>query len=134
MCSCLWCIVWCCFVFKQKTAYEMRISDWSSDVCSSDLLQTVLSPEDDVVNLVIAHHPPDWCKDTDEIEDDLNDRAAVHLFGHKHRQRVIRDERFVRIGAAAVNPDPTELQFEPGIQSHPTTEIGRASCRERGCQ
>src|SRR3546814_9473294 len=27
-----------CFFFKQKTAYEMRISDWSSDVCSSDLL------------------------------------------------------------------------------------------------
>src|SRR3546814_4643920 len=43
------CVVWlvmsgstseCCvffFFFKQKTAYEMRISDWSSDVCSSDL-------------------------------------------------------------------------------------------------
>src|SRR3546814_3185153 len=35
-------IVWLCivcvvFFFKQKTAYEMRISDWSSDVCSSDL-------------------------------------------------------------------------------------------------
>src|SRR3546814_3925314 len=36
-------IVVCCvlflvfFFFKQKTAYEMRISDWSSDVCSSDL-------------------------------------------------------------------------------------------------
>src|SRR3546814_200984 len=28
---------WCVFFFKQKTAYEMRISDWSSDVCSSDL-------------------------------------------------------------------------------------------------
>src|SRR3546814_4578224 len=27
-----------CFLFKQKTAYEMRISDWSSDVCSSDLI------------------------------------------------------------------------------------------------
>src|SRR3546814_10222509 len=27
------------FFFKQKTAYEMRISDWSSDVCSSDLIQ-----------------------------------------------------------------------------------------------
>src|SRR3546814_12917521 len=26
-----------CFFFKQKTAYEMRISDWSSDACSSDL-------------------------------------------------------------------------------------------------
>src|SRR3546814_15759694 len=30
------------FFFKQKTAYEMRISDWSSDVCSSDLID---SPE-----------------------------------------------------------------------------------------
>src|SRR3546814_5089712 len=29
------------FFFKQKTAYEMRISDWSSDVCSSDLLASV---------------------------------------------------------------------------------------------
>src|SRR3546814_10882148 len=29
----------CFFCFKQKTAYEMRISDWSSDVCSSDLRQ-----------------------------------------------------------------------------------------------
>src|SRR3546814_9338107 len=28
------------FFFKQKTAYEMRISDWSSDVCSSDLLHS----------------------------------------------------------------------------------------------
>src|SRR3546814_16532549 len=37
------------FCFKQKTAYEMRISDWSSDVCSSDLyfreeIMPVLSP------------------------------------------------------------------------------------------
>src|SRR3546814_7694196 len=30
------------FFFKQKTAYEMRISDWSSDVCSSDLLDSVV--------------------------------------------------------------------------------------------
>src|SRR3546814_7267362 len=34
-----YCLRYRCFVFffKQKTAYEMRISDWSSDVCSSDL-------------------------------------------------------------------------------------------------
>src|SRR3546814_3501472 len=31
---------WTFFFFKQKTAYEMRISDWSSDVCSSDLTST----------------------------------------------------------------------------------------------
>src|SRR3546814_6497921 len=31
-------VSFCFFFFKQKTAYEMRISDWSSDVCSSDLI------------------------------------------------------------------------------------------------
>src|SRR3546814_2200009 len=30
------------FVFKQKTAYDMRISDWSSDVCSSDLRSSAM--------------------------------------------------------------------------------------------
>src|SRR3546814_2461750 len=44
MCCCIvvvgWIgIVFSFFFFKQKTAYEMRISDWSSDVCSSDLHQ-----------------------------------------------------------------------------------------------
>src|SRR3546814_4922325 len=40
----MYCFVFCrmfyfvLFFFKQKTAYEMRISDWSSDVCSSDLV------------------------------------------------------------------------------------------------
>src|SRR3546814_3949675 len=33
----------CCFFFKQQTSYEMRISDWSSDVCSSDLRPRHLS-------------------------------------------------------------------------------------------
>src|SRR3546814_2382731 len=40
--------MWCgvvVFFFKQKTAYEMRISDWSSDVCSSDLAQLLLDGE-----------------------------------------------------------------------------------------
>src|SRR3546814_18003116 len=32
------CLLICFFFFKQKTAYERRISDWSSDVCSSDLV------------------------------------------------------------------------------------------------
>src|SRR3546814_5403182 len=32
------------FFFKQKTAYEMRISDWSSDVCSSDLMDQLPLP------------------------------------------------------------------------------------------
>src|SRR3546814_1769393 len=40
---------WGFFFFKQKTAYEMRISDWSSDVCSSDLEE--LLPDDALVLL-----------------------------------------------------------------------------------
>src|SRR3546814_9827141 len=35
----------CVFFFKQKTAYEMRISDWSSDVCSSDLDEAARAAE-----------------------------------------------------------------------------------------
>src|SRR3546814_12831882 len=44
----------CCifFFFKQKTAYEMRISDWSSDVCSSDLVPLLVYPAPE------AHGPP----------------------------------------------------------------------------
>src|SRR3546814_8112085 len=54
-----------CFVFffKQKTAYEMRISDWSSDVCSSDLFTIIprhvlgkgfLAPSDQLTKAVIG--------------------------------------------------------------------------------
>src|SRR3546814_2871585 len=47
------------FFFKQKTAYEMRISDWSSDVCSSDLpcmvpADTPIAHVDGVFNAVAA--------------------------------------------------------------------------------
>src|SRR3546814_13281393 len=38
-------VLLCLFFFKQKTAYEMRISDWSSDVCSSDLFETGIPGE-----------------------------------------------------------------------------------------
>src|SRR3546814_8967055 len=54
MVGCVYCSIGCCelfmicvfvyllfFFFKQKTAYEMRISDWSSDVCSSDLIEGI---------------------------------------------------------------------------------------------
>src|SRR3546814_9975090 len=51
------------FFFKQKTAYEMRISDWSSDVCSSDLLTlgfgerlALLRGHQDGQILLVRHH------------------------------------------------------------------------------
>src|SRR3546814_1562036 len=36
------CLMWSLYFFKQKTAYEMRISDWRSDVCSSDLVRLIM--------------------------------------------------------------------------------------------
>src|SRR3546814_3577575 len=50
---CRLCMLYVCFscvlffFFKQKTAYEMRISDWSSDVCSSDLMTRLRWRQDD---------------------------------------------------------------------------------------
>src|SRR3546814_6358473 len=46
-----------CFFFKQKTAYEMRISDWSSDVCSSDLTLDCLVGADPRRQLATLEHP-----------------------------------------------------------------------------
>src|SRR3546814_4409445 len=45
----LYACVYIFFFVKQKTAYEMRISDWSSDVCSSDLLRRHRAHDADVV-------------------------------------------------------------------------------------
>src|SRR3546814_8967566 len=42
------------FFFKQKTAYEMRISDWSSDVCSSDLFFAIASPRRGCASVLVA--------------------------------------------------------------------------------
>src|SRR3546814_11025684 len=55
------------FFFKQKTAYEMRISDWSSDVCSSDLAFQVSS--------VIARY--DALVAAGELRPDPDQRAAA---------------------------------------------------------
>src|SRR3546814_1065506 len=52
------------FFFKQKTAYEMRISDWSSDVCSSDLERAVEIANGGPRDLAtLAIDPPDCAPD-----------------------------------------------------------------------
>ena len=76
--------------------------------------QTVLNPGDNVVNLVMCHHPPDWLMDGDRAADDINGRASIHLFGHKHRQRIHRDRSYVTFYAGAVNPDRQEKDWKPG--------------------
>lgn len=76
--------------------------------------QMVIDPVDNVVNVVICHHPPEWMSDSDRIRDDIKHRASIHLFGHKHRQRIDRDPDYVAFSAGAVNPDRHERDWRPG--------------------
>src|SRR3546814_2830974 len=65
------CTFYCLFFFfKQKTAYEMRISDWSSDVCSSDLVSAHANSAGTKVIYIDAegqeftHWAPEWTHDS----------------------------------------------------------------------
>src|SRR3546814_1193407 len=103
------------FFFKLNTAYELRISDWSSDVCSSDLLQPRLSR--DVRNAVFLLAA--------RLADEPGRRPHVHADRPAHRFRKAgglrwsassgaRYRRSPRGGCATSAPTPV------------ATEIGRA--------
>lgn len=77
-------------------------------------LQTVLDPTPNTLNLVLCHHPIDWLEDREAVDDALTARAAFHVFGHKHKQRLLMDPSYVRFAAAAVNPSRGERPYEPG--------------------
>lgn len=77
-------------------------------------LQTVLDPAEGIVNVAMCHHPPDWLMDNDTVDEAFCNRATIHLFGHKHRQRIYRDRNYIRFSAGAVNPDRSEPGWEPG--------------------
>src|SRR3546814_5762847 len=92
------------FFFKQKTAYEMRISDWSSDVCSSDLVLPRRAAGVDWTRLVKPAH-----------FGDPRYAGFDHLaFGWGERHFYLETPTWADV--------------------RPLTEIGRASCRERVCQ
>src|SRR3546814_5819213 len=95
------------FFFKQKTAYEMRISDWSSDVCSSDLNLSETAPA----------ARPVAAKDAAALQDAI----------------LYRDDNIIALN----KPAGLAVQGGSGQSRHldgMLEEIGRASCRERGCQ
>src|SRR3546814_14244269 len=117
------------FFFKQQTAYDMRISDWSSDVCSSDLSEH--APCEGLIEEFMACSPL------------LQDLVHV-VYGDGATGRALIDAGPAKIfftgsgatGAkimaqAAQQLIPVEL--EPGGKD-PVIESGRASGRERECQ
>src|SRR3546814_4719724 len=70
------------FFFKQKTAYEMRISDWSSDVCSSDLLRQHA-----------RRHRADMAAGLHPFDHQRIDTRTNKLFGERQRRREADDIR-----------------------------------------
>src|SRR3546814_19427896 len=101
------------FFFKQKTAYEMRISDWSSDVCSSDLVYMVTgSPGGSTI-----------------ISTVMQSIVNVVAFGMNMQQAVDAPRMHMQWL-------PDLIAVEPGLLTPDAQakQIGRASCRERVCQ
>ena len=92
-------------------------------------LQTVLDPVENVVNLVLSHHPPDWLMDQDAADDAICARGAIHMFGHKHRQRIRRDEEYVRFSAGAVTPERNDLGWQPGYNLVDVHVVGSGQAR-----
>src|SRR3546814_11553836 len=127
------------FFFKQKTAYEMRISDWSSDVCSSDLLAPVpcgsLSDLARVAAPVARQHPggkahlpaDQQCGDAAAGAAHSRDRIARLLVG---LDVLVETGGEIRIRAVHIvgKPGLERRRNEEGGDA----EIGRASWGERG--
>src|SRR3546814_9163355 len=82
------------FFFKQKTAYEMRISDWSSDVCYSDLVAGAHAANDRVevraVAIDIAAHGMDRVRDRLHVA--LEQAAGVGVGDHRSEERRVGQE------------------------------------------
>src|SRR3546814_2794244 len=100
------------FFFKQKTAYEMRISDWSSDVCSSDLRRILLQAN--------------RAKTTAEKIKTFLQLRPQHLVPELPRNGEPRTG--LSMGQHC------ELMAQTWQIPREEQEIGRASCRERVCQ
>src|SRR3546814_3632117 len=98
------------FFFKQKTAYEKRISDWSSDVCSSDLM--VVSS---VTTMAAAPHFSARCRKLST--------SCSSLDQYNWYQR----------GAPGDTSSIAAAVLSIGALAW-LEKIGRASCRERVCQ
>src|SRR3546814_17727753 len=109
------------FFFKQKTAYEMRISDWSSDVCSSDL-----QVSDDLAaigkNILVLRLIPQHRHYDDLLRRDDRGHAKAIIVSVRHDHSA--DQACCNAPACRLR----QFQFTLAVQT------GRASCRERVCQ
>src|SRR3546814_12083846 len=123
----------CFFFFKQKTAYEMRISDWSSDVCSSDLGHTLTAT---------AGAAPGTPVFTVTITDPTNSSAGYTFTLNgplDHDGTPSLGLNFVGVTVTDSDGDSEHGSFTVTVMDDAPTAsvaytIGKASCRERVCQ
>src|SRR3546814_10228381 len=100
------------FFFKQKAAYEMRISDWRSDVCSSDLNREI----------------------EEQAAEFLTPAQLAELSKH-HTEEQERLRRWIESARAQAGMDPRIPEHAAAAADVPEQpQIGRASCRERVCK
>src|SRR3546814_8296074 len=100
------------FFFKQKTAYEMRISDWSSDVCSSDLFLFEGSRR---------------AKSADAGIEELQKFVDTLIV-------IPNQNLFLIANANTTFKEAFQMADEVLQQGVRGIKIGRASCRERVCR
>src|SRR3546814_19711835 len=105
------------FFFKQKTAYELRISDWSSDVCSSDLTVEITDPATGAYKVTLL----DNVLHAGGPNDEGTDATATIAYS-------ITDA-----DGSTVPGNSLTITFD-GDAPTLAAKIGRESCRERGCQ
>src|SRR3546814_4171242 len=101
------------FFFKQKTAYEMRISDWSSDVCSSDLVALFDVKQSYLENLIEARTALPY--------------GAREFFAS-------RLKRLEELSSLLVDGPEADGTAGTLLEHMRKMQIGRAACRERVCQ
>src|SRR3546814_17864303 len=119
----MYCVFLCFFFFKQKTAYEMRISDWSSDVCSSDLFGL---GHFSLQNQFTASRPVRRSSSASSRSRRHGHERIFLLCGLKNSPRQSNPAH-----AEWTHPSKRSLPEHSGPSIH--EENGRASCRERGC-
>src|SRR3546814_7056674 len=124
-----WCAQRCCFFFKQKTAYEMRISDWSSDVCSSDLRTRC------------HERPPTSCRRPRRGCSTPSPVTGNKVLTQSAGRDRMTSKLFDFTGADGQHlsgrldvPEGPVLAYALFAHCLPCIKIGRASCRERVCQ
>ena len=76
--------------------------------------QSQIKEEPGVRNLVMCHHPPDWLRDGERVDEILAPRCSIQLFGHKHKHRLKQmTPSLLRVSAGAVHPERDDSDWEP---------------------